>query len=389
MKFSPRIPLLSVVLSALIVCTACEVPRPLPTQKASEPEPVTAGAEAPEKPVLDPAAAQIDLQDYGMKVLWQQNLGQVTDSEKKLRRIYLADHKLIAETPDAILYYFGAETGIWGGSTPLKGEVWDPPIIHQDMLYVLNSQGLLAINAATGNLKNEMSARTPVSTQPVYWNGSLLLGSGNGKIVRFVLRDESHAWSVSAYGRIAAPPVVTGGVMYASGYRGNLIAVDLTSGVVMWSWEPREPSWLMSSPEVKGDTIYIGDNRGYLYTLSARDGLVTGRFPCGAPLSDPPVVVDDLLFVFPHKSEMLCFQTDPELKLQWEHSSAVELLATGKNGVYFLTRDGMVACVDPSTGEEKWQLPLASDSQTVSGGSRPTFYVASPSGRIMAVTELD
>lgn len=393
MKFFPRACLVICGVLVFILGAGCEVPRPRPTAEnlPTEPEEATPkrATTGPVTGVLDPGATQLDLEGQGLKVLWRQNLGQVAEGQKKLRRIYLAGDRVVAETPDGTLFYFNARSGVWTASTALKGELWHSPVLHGDRLYALGAQGLLVIDAVTGNIQRQMPPKIPVSARPVYYDGSLILGAGNGKIVRFMLRNGTHVWAVSALGRIHHRPRLSGGTLYATGYKGRLVSGSLQTGQFFWTWKPREPSALVTGPELAGDFLYVGDNRGYLYRLLADDGIVTGTYPCGAPIDAPPVAVDDRVLVFTYKSEMLCLRAADELTVAWHHPTATELLARGKGGLYLITRDDTVACVETDSGTQKWELDLPENCQTTSNPVTPTFYVANPSGDIIAVTELD
>jgi outer membrane protein assembly factor BamB len=375
-----------------LIGAGCEVPRPRPTADASPsavPETEPGSEPSSWDGVLNPSDVQLNLQDQGLKVLWRQNLGQVADAQKKLRRIYVAGDRLVAETPDGTLFYFNARSGVWTGSTALKGELWDAPILHGDHLYALGTQGLLVIDAVTGRILRQLPPRTPVSTRPIHYDGSLIVGAGNGRVIRIVLANGRHLWSASALGRVHNRPVVTGDTVYAAGYKGRLISADLASGNLSWTWTPREPSALMTGPELAGGFLYVGDNRGFLYCLMAEDGIVTSTFPCGAPVDGPPVAVDDRLLVFTYQSDMFCLNTGQNLTVAWQHPTASELLARGKNGLYLMTRAHTVVCVDAESGTQHWELGLPRECQSVSNPVTPTFYVANPSGDIIAVTELD
>ena len=339
--------------------------------------------------VLDPSHPEVNLLKEGLKIAWRQDLEQVTKS-RGLRQIYVAGNALLAETPDGSLFHFSADRGVWTGSTRLKGTLWAPPAAADGKIFALTTRGVVGMSAATGELQTQANPRFPATAKPLPFDGSLILGGGNGKVLRIGTEKWEHQWIVSAGGAVNVQPVADKDTVYAAGYKGELIAVDAAKGVVRWSWEPKRPSELVSGVALDKGLLYAGDDRGFLYCVSAPDGVVLWKYPAGAPIGDTPVPVGGgRLLVFTYKGDALCLSLGNEPKVVWKLADAASLIATGKTCLYILTRDSAVACVECDTGKELWRLPVAAGCLMASDPSRPMFYLASPGGKIAAVAELD
>ncbi|MFW6044788.1 MAG: PQQ-binding-like beta-propeller repeat protein [Planctomycetota bacterium] len=368
-------------------CRAIDVPAFDETEAPAE------GAKDPEADVESGEGELLqewdDLSEHGMKVSWQQDLGQVAEGGSRIWRLYQTGKIVVVETRDGVLFYFHADNGVWGGSTPLRGQLWEQPVMEEDRIYAVSAEGILDISLRTGSLDRRMRPRTPVSCPPVYYNDSLILGSGNGHVVRFMLEDGAHQWTVKALGSINPPVVASDDVIYAAGRNGRVISVDGINGRRRWTWHPTEPSYISSGPALNDGRLYVGDNRGYIYSITAEDGVVQDKYSCGAPITAAPVALEDRLLVFAENSEMLCLDTEDGFKKLWEHPTALRLIGRSESNLYFLTHEGTVACVERASGEEQWEFPLPDDALVAGDASSPRFYFASPDGRIVAISELE
>ena len=353
---------------------ACEMPRAVGVASAV---PEAYG-------VLDPGKAAPDLEENGIYVLWQHDLGQI-DSGEEIREIYLAGDTLLVEA-GGTLFHFDATKGYCTAATSLANVVSEPPVIVNERLYLLSGRWVLDIDPDSGEIQRRIAPRLAVTSPPAPYPASLLLGGCTGRLVRLGVETGAHVWLTSAEGAVMTPPVFDGVNVYVVGHNGKVVAVSGDEGEELWRWGPKPPSKLTSGLTLADGRLYVGDNRGYLYCHTV-EGVPMWRYPTGGPISVAPEPVRGKLLVFPHKSEALCLDPE-EPTVLWEHPDAERLLATGEKGVYLLTRDNSVAYVLLETGEEKWRRSLVEDCAVTSDPSQPTFYLYTRSGAIMAIREL-
>lgn len=329
------------------------------------------------------------LTEKGLKVLWRHNLGQVSQKASNLWHTYRSGDRFVIETLDGLIFYFNAQSGVWQGTTALESGLWEKPVIRGKQMYVINGRGILTIDLPTGSIKAHAPISIPVMSPPIYKNKTLLIGGGNGTVSRFDLKTGGSMWKESAQGSVRTPIIATDTMVYASGYEGRVMAIDLATGVAVWSFRPASPASITSGPVLLGDRLYVGGKRGYLYALSATDGIVLEKFPCGAPVSKAPVAVGTKLLVFTYKSGVKCLNTDEKLNVQWQHSEATRLISRGSRGLYLETRDGQIVCLDEETGKEKWSIEMPDGLLISSNPDEAPFYLASPEGQVVAIGELD
>ena len=368
--------LLGCAIAVTILLFACGMPQSAVVVSAG---PAVSG-------VLNPAGvAPEGLESVGMYVLWQHDLGQI-EGGKEIREVYLAGDNLLVEA-GGTLFLFDAAKGFCKGAASLKGVLDQAPVMVGNSLYLMCGTWLLDVNPDSGEIRRDLAPRVAATCAPVPYPGSLLLGDATGRVVRFGLETGEHVWLASAEGAVTTPPVVDGKSVYVVGYKAKAVAMTGSEGKDLWTWSPAPPSQLTSGLMFADGRLYVGDNRGFVYCLLAEAGVPVWKYAAGGPVSLAPEFVRGKLLVFPYKSAALCMDPAGPTVL-WEHPDAQRLLATGKKGLYLLTRDNCVAYVSLETGEEKWRRPLVKDCAVASDPSRDTFYIYLRSGPIMAIREL-
>jgi len=366
-----------------LVLLACEMPRPPQGAGQAPAPPLTVRAGK----VIDPGSAVLDLEQEGLQVWWRQQIGQIAEG-KKLQDAYLLDNLLVVETRDATLFYFDATTGVWTGATRLKSLLMAPPAAYEKVLYVPCERALAVVDRESGQIQKRLRAMVPISCQPLAYYNFLILCGGNGQVLCMDTEEGGEMWRGHADGAIETPPLLYKENLYVAGFRGRVVAINAHSGIEVWGWRPNAPSTLASGLAIGEGFLYVGDNRGFVYSLLPEEPVVTWKYPAGAPVSSIAPVRGRLL-VFTHGSDALCLDLNDEPPLRWKHADGQQLIATGKTDAYLLTRDGSVACVSLETGQEKWRLPLAEGCMVVSDSSKTAFYVLARDGAIMAIKELE
>jgi len=189
---------------------------------------------------------------------------------------------------------------------------------------------------------------------PAVDSGVVVVPYTSGELSAFKADDGSLLWteSLARTGALspmaslsdAARPAIAGGVVYAVGHGGRLIATDLKSGERLWSLNVASTQ----APVIAGDTVFVVDTTGQLLAVTRRDGKiiwsvklpgtstwsgptlagnhlwlasnhgqlvgvdpVTGRVISQLGLDDPvyiaPVVADGRMYVLTDKARLIAF----------------------------------------------------------------------------------
>jgi ankyrin repeat protein/outer membrane protein assembly factor BamB len=153
------------------------------------------------------------------------------------------------------------------------------------------------------------------------------------------------------------------------------------------NWKFRTASEVVSSPEVSGDTVFVGSSDGYLYALDLSTGALRWKFETGAEVVSSPAVAGGTVYVGSHDHHLYAVD-DKTGKMRWKHETgnAVRSSPAVSGGtVYVGSNDGYLYAFDGSTGSVRWKFrtggPVIS-SPSVSGG---TVYAGSTDGRLYSL----
>ena len=110
------------------------------------------------------------------------------------------------------------------------------------------------------------------------------------------------AYSMRDNSRWVPTPVVANGIMYVAEGSGRVVALDVVTGDLVWSYERTYPEGITSYQRARAvtlfqDRIYWGTPDSYLVSLDARTGEVIWEVRTGDPLvghghTHPPLLAD-------------------------------------------------------------------------------------------------
>lgn len=156
-------------------------------------------------------------------------------------------------------------------------------------------------------------------------------------------------------------PAWEGSTVYAADRNGLVKALDIDSGVEIWSVDLAEKTGFLSSNlsamlsgglAVSGEHLYVGTERGALIALNTNNGELAWTQNAGGEVLSRPVVSDGLVLVH--------------------------------------TGNGLLQAFDAASGESRWSLNLDTPSLSVRGESAPAIstgaaIVGGDNGRVSAV----
>jgi len=246
-----------------------------------------------------------------------------------------------------------AGTGAERWHMQVSSEVIAPPAIADGVVVVRTNDGrLYGLDAADGSRKWVYDRATvPVlslrgNAAPRIADGVVYAGEDNGKVVALHLTEGNALWEQSlspGEGRseiqrlqdIDGTVAVANGVVYASGYHGQVAALiaqtgrplwthelsgytgvaiaptqiyvanadadvwalDLRTGASAWKQEGLKYRWV-SEAAAQGDYVVLGDQEGYVHWLAGTDGKFAARVRLSKnPIQSAPVVVGDMVYV--------------------------------------------------------------------------------------------
>ena len=244
----------------------------------------------------------------------------------------LEGDRLVLGTTSGLAVALSASDGHELWRAQLSGEVLSVPRYSgagQVVVHTLDDT-ITALDVANGHEVWRVSYPAPIltlrgSSTPAIVPGGILVGLSGGKLVKLDPNDGTPLWEVtvtpprgrSELARIAdvdADPIVVGKLIFVGTYNGDLAAVDLDSGAILWRrqlsshagivadaadlfvtdsedrvwaadpaggagrWrQERLKNRQLTAPALVGNQIVVGDLDGWLHLIAQNDGRLVGR----------------------------------------------------------------------------------------------------------------
>lgn len=217
---------------------------------------------------------------------WTKIRFKTVPSAKLSGGITAAYNNLYIGTENGEVIALSQETGevIW--RTSVTGEVVSAPGWGDGWIAVATTSGhVTVLHPDTGEIRWELETGVPALTlrgtsSPTIAGGGVLVGTANGKLQVFILEGGIPAWE-AVIGKSKgtteleqlvdsdSQPIIDGKVAYSIAYNGNLAAVDIMSGRILWQ---REYSSYRNLTLDNG-VLYLTNAKGILIAVDARNGI--------------------------------------------------------------------------------------------------------------------
>jgi outer membrane protein assembly factor BamB len=171
-------------------------------------------------------------------------------------------------------------------------------IATQDTLFISTSDGLYALDAATGNQKWVYATAMPLGNSPTVAGSVAYVGGTDKKLHAVNVTNGSGLWTFDADGGFLTNPLVVNGIVYAGARDGYLYAVDAADGSLRWKY--KTGGEILFSAAYKDGAIYFASNDMRAYALNASTGALIWRsaeLPTAGFYSWWPVVHDDAVII--------------------------------------------------------------------------------------------
>ncbi|GLR10468.1 outer membrane protein assembly factor BamB [Mixta theicola] len=252
----------------------------------------------------------------------------------------------------AQVYALNSNDGSVAWQTKVAGEVLSRPVVSDGLVLIHTSNGMLqGLDQSSGVVKWTVNLDMPAlslrgESAPATAFGGAIVGGDNGRVSAVILNQGQIIWQqrisqpsgateIDRLSDVDTTPVIVNGVVYALAYNGNLTALDLRSGQILWKREIgsvkdfivdagriylvdqddrivalnadggvtlwRQSDLLhrnLTSPVLYNGYIVVGDSEGYLHWLNTDDGrFVAQQKVDGSGFQTEPVVASDKLLI--------------------------------------------------------------------------------------------
>lgn len=211
--------------------------------------------------------------------LWQKNIKQIITSGPAVNEGIII---IVTKQPQAIALAADSGDVLWRATLP--NQVLAPPAIGQGQVIFKTVDGqLLAFELHTGTSLWSYDHGSPSlilrsSSAPKIVDNKLMVGFSDGKLAAFNLKKGNLLWertiafpqgrtSVDQLVDIAADPILSHDVIYVVTYQGQLAAISLRSGQILW-----QRNFSSYSGLTVGNNLYVTDTKGGVWSFNRSTG---------------------------------------------------------------------------------------------------------------------
>ncbi|RXJ73129.1 outer membrane protein assembly factor BamB [Veronia nyctiphanis] len=244
------------------------------------------------------------------KVLWSVNLGEDTPALLS-GGVTASDDKVFIGSERGILYALNAETGesLWQAN--VGGELLSHPAVGNGLVVVNSSDGALsAVSESSGEGVWTLPSDVPTLTlrgnsAPHIARDGVFWGLSNGRVAAALVEPGQLAWQrsiavpkgateIDRLVDVDATPVVVGDRLFAIGYNGQLVSLDIRNGQLSW----RRNYSSATDFKVVGNRIFLITAKDHIVAVDARSGTELWKNAAlEYRLLTAPAVIDDYIVV--------------------------------------------------------------------------------------------
>jgi len=198
-----------------------------------------------------------------------------------------ADGAVYAGADDGRLVALTARDGKERWSFQADGPIRSRPAVAGGDLFFQADDGVLyKLSAATGEVRwkvrvaehpvarlplgDPQSRYDPFGSDVVVAGGRLYLGTYDGRVLAVDASSGGLVWELATGDSVVAAPALDSGRLYAGSFDHNLYAVDVATGRALWKRDLRGA--VVSTPAVAGDRVIVGTRSYDLFALGTRTG---------------------------------------------------------------------------------------------------------------------
>ena len=209
------------------------------------------------------------------------------------------DGMLYAATLGGSVLAMDAIRGTRRWESKVPGAVYGGVTLNGNLLLVPAGDTLIVLDRADGRLVRTLPLGGQSDTAPAVWGGGAFVTSDTPRVQAFDLGTGEEVWATQTNGPFNAAPLVQGGVVYAATMAGTVYALDSATGSIKWQTGVSSKG-ISVTPALSADggLLFAACDDGYVHILAAANGnLIRSKRVSSAPLRSSPVCSGQTVFI--------------------------------------------------------------------------------------------
>ena len=200
---------------------------------------------------------------------------------------------------DGWIYALDRETGKLVWNTKLGDYIGSSPTLYNNTVYIgvemrAPDGYIVGVDVdsgkevfRSGKLGNHPHSTPTIDTE----SGCIFIGENNGHLFCYWLSNQTERWRFNTGDDIKSTSSVNEGVVYITSWDGYLHAINITTGISIWTHH--SGYMIMSSPTVDTENkmIYYGDHSGKIYAVNINRGRRIWVYNTGDRILSSPTLV--------------------------------------------------------------------------------------------------
>ena len=263
------------------------------------------------------------------------------------------------------------------------------PAVVNGSVYVGSDDGkFFAISSVTGQQEWTFATRGQINSRPTVVNGVVYIGSADSNLYALDAMTGQEKWAFPTESGISASPVVVDGTVYISSGDGKLYAIDTTTGQQKWFFKAGGPFW--GSLIVANGVVYVGSTDHSLYAIDATTGREKWAFKTGGTIAVSPAIANGVVYVGSLNSRIYAIDaTTGQQRWIFVTGDAIWSAPTMANGVVYVgSLDHNLYAINVATGQQRWAFPTGDNVWSTPTVVNGVVYVGSMDHNLYAINTI-
>ena len=261
-----------------------------------------------------------------------------------------------------------------------KKPISSQPVIDKEKIYTIDTTlNVIAVNKNNGKKKWTKKLKKKVGDTKGIGSGGLAVSdnvlavtTGTGDIFALNKDNGKIIWQNKVTAPIRAAPIISGNFFLVLAKDNRLYTYDLISGNLSWTHEGlEEVSTFMgsSSPVVSKGVVLVTYSSGEIYAINLYDGTVIWNDNLStlvqkqsieniSDIRGNVVVQNDAIFVISHNGRMLSMNINNGKRLWEANIGGIQTPWVVDNFIYVLSKENELICLTASQGKIIWVSKL-------------------------------